>query len=573
MLFQLYKRSILAIFLVAAFSLQLFAQGNGTVKPYSAQATALKGETNTDLTLTFFTNNGAKFPIPAELKKLQIKIRNQAGEIAYIHNAKALGLNGNVYKTSIAGPQNHNILEFQAHIKTAATKNEEIVTGTVVTKLYPNFKVETVTAPAEKKINEPFNIEAFITETNLQTGGTFTVSLYKEGSLAASYTNVAVAAGGNASVVFGNLTHNTVGTQNYSVVISNTVPGDYDAADNSKSVAVNFINPVSNVAQTNYWLNYNRTDNYNYNQVGINYYGQQVYSYNQTGDFEDFSYGVYNNGINITSTNLPLSASYKIETSDNRIISGTFENIAPNYYYYYYQYYWAFDPVNFVHFNGYIDIYGYVQAYIYRYRSNYVYYYNYMDGYNYYYENRDPLNTFINENSQLKVSLVATYDNYSFGGGAVLNVNSPQHYSYNYNYSYYDYTYGNVDYSYSNSYDYTNNYSNGLTDVNMLPKMAVTEKPVLASAVEVPAQFGMDQNYPNPFNPATTINYAIPEASFVTLKVYNITGEEVATLVNRVVSAGYHSVNFDAKGLASGTYIYRIQAGNNVKTYKMLLMK
>ncbi len=573
MLLRLYKKSLLTILFVFASTLSLFAQGNGTVKPYTAQAVALKGETNTDITLTFFTNNASKFPIPAELKKLQIKIRNQAGEVSYIHNAKALSLTGNVYKTSIVGPQNHNILEFQAHIKTAATKNEEIVTGTVVTKLYPNLKVETVTAPSEKTINEPFNIEAFIKETNLETAGNCTVSLYKEGSLVASYPNVAVAAGGNASVVFGNLTHNAVGLQNYSVVIENAVPGDYNAADNSKSVAVNFINPVSNVAQSDYWFYYDKTNNYNYNNIATNSSGQEVYHYTQTGDWENFQFGVYNYSSPITNNNLPISASYKIETSDNRIISGTFENIAPNYYYYYYQYYYAWDPVNFVQFNGYVDSYGSVQAYIYRYRSNYVYYYNHLNGYNYYYENHDPLNTFINENSQLKVSLVATYDNYSWGGGAAINLNTPQNYSYNYNGSYYDYYYGYLNYAYSYSYDQTYNYSYGLTDVNMLPKISGSQISILANSLEIPASFSIDQNYPNPFNPTTTIKYAIPEASFVTLKIFNIAGQEVATLVNSQLSAGYHSVNFDAKGLASGTYIYRIQAGNYVKSYKMSLMK
>ncbi|MBA4318720.1 MAG: hypothetical protein C0412_09985, partial [Flavobacterium sp.] len=75
----------MTLLLIISASVTLFAQGNGTVKPYTAQAVALKGQTNTDVSLTFFTNNASKFPIPAELKKLQIKIRNQAGEVSYIH--------------------------------------------------------------------------------------------------------------------------------------------------------------------------------------------------------------------------------------------------------------------------------------------------------------------------------------------------------------------------------------------------------------------------------------------------------------------------------------------------------
>ena len=86
-------------------------------------------------------------------------------------------------------------------------------------------------------------------------------------------------------------------------------------------------------------------------------------------------------------------------------------------------------------------------------------------------------------------------------------------------------------------------------------------------------------NYPNPFNPTTTISYQLPEKSFVTLKVYDILGKEVTTLVNETKSAGYHSVIFDAghsergRGMTSGVYIYTISANGIVQTKKMLLTK
>lgn len=90
----------------------------------------------------------------------------------------------------------------------------------------------------------------------------------------------------------------------------------------------------------------------------------------------------------------------------------------------------------------------------------------------------------------------------------------------------------------------------------------------------LPTQFTVDQNYPNPFNPATTIRYGLPAQAKVTLKVYDILGSEVATLINNeIVSAGYHQVNFNAGRLASGTYIYRLQADNKVEIKKMLLLK
>ncbi|QOJ28861.1 MAG: T9SS type A sorting domain-containing protein [Ignavibacteriales bacterium] len=90
----------------------------------------------------------------------------------------------------------------------------------------------------------------------------------------------------------------------------------------------------------------------------------------------------------------------------------------------------------------------------------------------------------------------------------------------------------------------------------------------------IPTQFYVDQNYPNPFNPSTTIKFGLPTAEVVDLRIYNMLGQEVAVLANnRYYEAGSHSAVFDATRLASGTYIYRLQAGKSVVTKKMQLLK
>jgi len=88
-----------------------------------------------------------------------------------------------------------------------------------------------------------------------------------------------------------------------------------------------------------------------------------------------------------------------------------------------------------------------------------------------------------------------------------------------------------------------------------------------------PSEFVLSQNYPNPFNPTTTINYKIPAHDLVKLKVFDVLGNQVATLVNEEKSAGSYKVEFDASILSSGIYFYNIQAGDFVETKKMVLMK
>ncbi|MDD8018978.1 MAG: T9SS type A sorting domain-containing protein, partial [Bacteroidota bacterium] len=89
----------------------------------------------------------------------------------------------------------------------------------------------------------------------------------------------------------------------------------------------------------------------------------------------------------------------------------------------------------------------------------------------------------------------------------------------------------------------------------------------------LPERFSLSQNYPNPFNPSTTINYQLPVNSNVSLKVYDILGKEVITLVHQEQRAGTYSVKFAGEKLSTGIYFYRLQAGSFVQIKKMLLMK
>jgi hypothetical protein len=90
---------------------------------------------------------------------------------------------------------------------------------------------------------------------------------------------------------------------------------------------------------------------------------------------------------------------------------------------------------------------------------------------------------------------------------------------------------------------------------------------------EIPKLYSLEQNYPNPFNPVTNIKFSIPTGGFVELKIYDLLGREVATLVNDPMEAGTYNVDFEANKLASGVYFYTLESGNFKQTKRMLLVK
>ncbi|MBI3195177.1 MAG: T9SS type A sorting domain-containing protein [Ignavibacteriae bacterium] len=89
----------------------------------------------------------------------------------------------------------------------------------------------------------------------------------------------------------------------------------------------------------------------------------------------------------------------------------------------------------------------------------------------------------------------------------------------------------------------------------------------------IPSQFTLSDNYPNPFNPTTKISFSIPAMSFVSIKIFDVLGKEVATIVNEELSAGNYTQEWNAQGIESGVYFYQIQAGTYVETKKLILLR
>jgi hypothetical protein len=94
-----------------------------------------------------------------------------------------------------------------------------------------------------------------------------------------------------------------------------------------------------------------------------------------------------------------------------------------------------------------------------------------------------------------------------------------------------------------------------------------------AISFELGAESGLYENFPNPFNPSTTIEFALPKSAFVTLRVYDLLGKRVEELVNEKLEPGAYKTQWEAKGLASGVYFYRLQAGEFAETKALLLLR
>ena len=89
----------------------------------------------------------------------------------------------------------------------------------------------------------------------------------------------------------------------------------------------------------------------------------------------------------------------------------------------------------------------------------------------------------------------------------------------------------------------------------------------------IPETFNLMQNYPNPFNPSTTISFSLPSKSFVSLKIFDVIGNEIATIVNQELSAGNYTKQWNAENMSSGVYYYQLKAGNFSETKKLVLLR
>ncbi len=524
---------------------------------YSISASALKGPDNTEVTVSLATTNPSTFPIPAVLEKLQIKIKNDANDVVYIVNEKDAAVSNAQVVRLVGEPGPHQTLTILAQIKTGT--RTVVLKADALVRMRPDLVIHNVSAPGEVNVNQAFNIDVTLRETN-NMAVQAKVSLYVDGNLSAAYPNVQVNAAGMTTVVFAGLSFADPGSKNLSAVISNAVPGEYNTANNEHNFAVVVKQPVT-TQPTNYYLYYDNYNNYDYHYW--NTYSCDNYNYDdrQTGSF-DYLYLQGDSYGEVPSGSID-EIKWETRSPSGVAASGSIANLAPYYSDSYNSYYQHYDQAS----GTYVYVYaypmdGYTYFYYYEYSGSYVYVYSYYGNTYTQSENWGP---HMNAQGSVTATLLIKDETVSIGGSATAIISAPIHYADSYSYDYYDYYCGWYTYGYDYSYDYSYGYSSGLMDPPVVSKVVAT--------AALPDRVRLGRNYPNPFNPATTIEFALPTDAKTTLSIYNLLGEKVATLVDGFQPAGYYKVQFDASEFGSGMYLYVLESGSSREVQKMTLLK
>jgi hypothetical protein len=566
-------RSILSILVITtiAFAGAMMAQGKkqappGKIEPYSMTAIALKGASLTDVYATITTADAGSYPVPGSLKKLQIKILNDSGDVVYIENFKEVPVVDGRVSVSVDGLHPLMPVAVQAHIKTDATVDEEVLRAKTVVLLRPDLAIDTVRAPAAVRVNTLFDIEVVVKEVNGQTGATGSVSLWEGDVQLAAVGEIEVLAGDMVSVLFQGMQLSGMGSHQLTAKVHGAVPAEYEIGNNEAAFTVEAVNPMVGVS---YNLMYNSKKNHSY-----------YYSYSTTcGDYESTT--VHNNFDEMRysayfSPPGPLVA--PLDSLALQVISqnGTVLNVSvasltpswvgPDYDEYNFSVQSAGSPSFYVTLRSYH--YGYATLQVYKFARDYYYVYSASNGGYYRIEQHDQM---LNFQGFVEVRMALWDGYYAGGGGASMTMQPFQNYFWSNNSSggwicwYYTNTY--------ESYQYSSSYKSGTTDPTVLPGMSLARKDVVAELL-VPTTTDLVQNYPNPFNPETNIQFTVEQSGPAVLKVFDMLGKEVAELFSGEAEKGrIYRFTFHASEFASGMYYSRLEVGGKQYVKRMILMK
>jgi hypothetical protein len=550
----------------------LSAQGKkgkppGKIEPYSGSVTALNGPSTTDVSVSIQTQNDVSYPIPQTLKKLQLKILNDSGDIVYLRNFREVPVTGNQVNVSVDDLQPLMPVQIQAHIQTSNTVDEEVLKAGCTVLLRPDLVVDTVRAPASVHVSAPFDVEVVVGEVLTHSGATASVSLCEGETVIATATGILVHAGDQVSVLFEGIQFSDAGTHSLKARVHDAVPGEYDTGNNEAAFSVEVVNPMVAVwYNLSYASKRNHSRNYTYTST-CGSYQQEILNDN----YDDLRYSA----SFAPSGPIPSpidSIAVQILSNNGTVLNATVANIAPASSNESYDYYSVTvqDPGK-PSFQVTLSASRTGSATLQIYKFARDYYYRVQNGNTISVTQQH--DQMLNFEGLVEVR-IALWDGVYAGGGKGTVQMQPFIPYMNYYYNSGGSWFCRWNSSFSEYYQYSSSYTSGYTDPEILPGMDLARKDRDVAELFVPVTTDLMQNYPNPFNPSTNIQFTVEHSGPAVLKVYDMLGKEVEELFRGEVEEGQpYRFTFHGMNLASGMYYAKLEAGGRQYVKKMLFMK
>lgn len=537
----------------------------GKVEPYTMSVTALKGVSLTDVRATFSTADDVRYPVPGTVKKLQVKVLNDAGDAVYVKNFFDVPVDGQKVTVSVEELEPLMPVLVQAHFKTTNTIDEEVLKAKSSVQLRPDLVIDTVRAPESVRVNTLFSAEVVLAEINGQTGATAKVSLWDGANLIGTAEGITVLAGNMVSVVFEELMLTGVGPHHFTVRIHDADPAEYDTGNNEAEFTVEAVSPMVAVW---YSLSYQSQKNHTYY---YSYFSPCGYSYStyENNNYDDFSYvSTFNSPTGLTA---PIdSLSLQILSANGTALNVTVRSLTPSFFGADYEEYIFPLQSGSVSFGVTLRAYhsGYATLEVRKYARNYYYRYSSSWGTTVVQQN----DVMLGFQNYVEVRMALWDGAYAGGGAASMTLQPFISYGWSNNYSggwwcpYYVTSYQN--------YQISSSYRSGYTDPEILPGMQQVPQELPLAGLTLPATTDLVQTYPNPFNPETNIQFSVEHSGTAVLKVFDVLGKEVTELFRGEAEKGrVYQFTFRASGLSSGMYYARLEVGGKQYIQRMILMK
>lgn len=445
------------------------APKHGTIDPFALHLTALKGPTQTDLTLSV-SSIVAGYTVPDSLRHVQLKSFDAAGELVYTKNHMNLASPGGQASMVLTDVERHQTLKTQVRVRTAQTVSEKILDARVTVLLRPDLTFDGISAPEQVMPNANFAVTATIKELNGDVGTDAKVTIYN-GATVLDVADISVNSGGTATAAF-LLALADVGSHTLRAVISDASVAEYDTSNNETTFTVE-VGGSTATKSMQYWMQYQHLKNYEYHYegwIGMDTSGPADEFQHHYETSEWFQLGAWTSDFFAPQGAL----SFQVATESGSVMDLQVNLPTINYNTYWDSYYgqnvtygnaWVHDAASNTTIGFHTNSIWGSQVWLYRSAGDVTYSYRWRDYYGGYYESSDSYSwgdVFWGAESAIHLDFAIPADNGEvYGGSASLTL---QPYSYAWDDWYQDYYY-TYTYHYWGSYDYVYGYGDGETQL------------------------------------------------------------------------------------------------------------